>query len=131
MTGLDANVIVRYLAQDEPAQAARATAVFEQTLSVEEPGFVSLVAMVETVWVLRRAYRYSASETAAEIRRLLQIDSIIVQEEQSVFTAMVALEEGRGEFADALIGALDESAGCTHTLTFDRKAARLTGFQAL
>jgi predicted nucleic-acid-binding protein len=41
---------------------------------------------------------------------------------------MVALKEGRGSFADALIGALGASAGCSHSLTFDRKALRLPGF---
>ena len=55
MIGLDTNVLVRYLAQDDPAQSARATEIIERRLSDENPGFVSVVAMAEMVWVLQRA----------------------------------------------------------------------------
>jgi predicted nucleic-acid-binding protein len=54
--GLDTNFVVRYLAQDDPVQSAKATQVFECRLTEEEPGFVSLVTIVETVWVLDKAY---------------------------------------------------------------------------
>lgn len=49
---------------------------------------------------------------------------------QEVFTAMIALKEGYGSFADALIVALGARAGCSRTLTFDHKALRLPGFAA-
>jgi predicted nucleic-acid-binding protein len=52
-----------------------------------------------------------------------------VENEQEIFTAMMALKEGRGSFADALTAALDARAGCSRTLTFDRKASRLPGFE--
>lgn len=129
MIGLDTNVLVRYLAQDDPIQSAQASAIVERRLSEQDPGFVSLVAMAETAWVLERAYKLSATKIAAAIERILQIDVLAVESEQEVFTAMVALKEGRGSFADALIGALGAKAGCSRTLTFDRKALRLREFQ--
>ena len=61
--------------------------------------------------------------------RLLQPDVLVVENEQEVFTAMIALKEGYGSFADALIGALNARAGCSRTLTFDQKALRLAGFE--
>ncbi len=128
MIGLDTNVLVRYLAQDDPVQSARAAALIERRLSEEEPGFVSTVAMAEAVWVLERAYGLSDGEIAAAIERTLQIGVLMVECEQEVFRAMVALKEGRGSFADALIAALGAKAGCTHTVTFDRKALRVAGF---
>jgi len=85
--------------------------------------------MVETVWVLDRVYGLTNEEIATAIERMLQADALVVESEQEVFTAMVALEEGRGAFADALIGALCAKAGCSRTLTFDRKALRLSGFE--
>jgi len=90
--------------------------------------FVSIVAIIETVWVLDRAYRLAAHEIAAAVEHLLQADVLFVENEQEVFTAMVALKEGQGSFADAVISALGARAGCSHTLTFDRKALRLPGF---
>jgi predicted nucleic-acid-binding protein len=131
MIGLDTNVIVRYLTQDDAAQSAKATELLERQLSEEEPGFVSVVAMAETAWVLERVYGLTGYELAAAIERMLQVNVVIVESEQEVFTAMIAVKEGRGSFADALIGALGAKAGCAHTLTFDQKALRLPEFKIL
>jgi len=127
--GLDTNVIVRYLAQDDPQQSRKATDLFERHLTVEEPGFISIVAMAETVWVLERSYGLSARELASAIERMLRIEVVSIENEQEVFTAMIALKGKRGSFADAMIAALGAKAGCRHTLTFDEKALRLSGFQ--
>ena len=129
MIGLDTNVLVRYLTQDDPVQAAKATQIFERGLTVNKPGFVSVIAMVETVWVLDRAYGLTNSAIARVIERLLQVEVLVIENEQEVYTAMVALKQGRGSFADALIAELGARAGCSHTLTFDKRALRLAGFQ--
>jgi predicted nucleic-acid-binding protein len=131
MIGLDTNILVRYLAQDDPVQSPEATELIEQRLSEENPGFVSIVVMVETVWVLDRAYGLADHAIAAAIERALRVDVLVVESEQEVFAAMIALKEGHGSFADALIGAVGARAGCSHTMTFDRKASRLPGFKLL
>jgi predicted nucleic-acid-binding protein len=129
MIGLDTINLVRYLGQDDRVQSPLATKVIEHRLSEENPGFLSVVAMVETVWVLDRAYGLADAEIAAAVERMLQADTLVVENEQEVFTAMVALKEGRGAFADALIGALGARAGCACTLTFDKAALGLPGFE--
>lgn len=129
MIGLDTNILVRYLTRDDLGQSAQAVEIMEHRLTAENPGFISIVAMVETVWVLARAYGFAGREIAAAVERMLQADTLVVQNEQQVFTAMVTLKEGKGSFADALIAALAAQAGCSCTLTFDRKALRLPGFR--
>ena len=131
MIGLDTNVLVRYLTQDDVIQSPKATEIIERRLTESNPGFVSVVAMVETVWVLDRAYGFAAQGIAGAIERMLQIEVLVVEKEQEVFAAMVALKQGRGSFADTLIAELGASAGCLHTVTFDNKAARLPGFKLL
>lgn len=130
MIGLDTNIVVRYLVQDDPIQSAKATEVFEH-LTLENLGFVSIVAMVETVWVLDRAYGLETREIAAAVERLLQTEVLAVENEQEVFTAMIALKEGTGSFSDAIIGALGVKAGCAYTLTFDRKPSGRQGSNSL
>ena len=130
MIGLDSNILVRYLTQDDPIQSAKATEVIERRLTEENPGFVSIVAMVETVWVLDRAYELTTNEIAAAVERMLQTSVLVVENEQQVFTAMIAIKEGRCSFADALIVALGARVGCSRTLTFDQKTLRLPGFAA-
>jgi len=88
----------------------------------------SVVAMIEMVWVLERAYRLAEHETAAATERVLQADVLVVENEEGVFYAMIALKEKWGSFADALLAALDAGADCSHTFTFDHKALRLPRF---
>src|SRR5262249_54024958 len=128
MIGLDTNILIRHLTQDDPVQSPRANKLIEDRLTEDEPGFISVVALTETVWVLDRVYKYSAAEIAAVIERFLQTRTLIVDNETEVFCAMTALKEGHAPFTDALIGALGAKAGCSVTVTFDRKAARLPGF---
>ena len=128
MIGLDTNVILRHLLQDDPIQSPAATALIEGQLSETRPGFVSVVAMVETVWVLTRVYRFTNSEIAAAVERLLQVGVLVIENAPEVFAAMVMVKSGRGSFADALIGALGAGAGCTPTVTFDKAALRLDAF---
>jgi predicted nucleic-acid-binding protein len=128
MTGLDTNILIRYLTQDHAIQAAKATEILERRLTARDPGFVSVVAMVEIVWVLDRAYGLTAKEIATAVERLLQVEVLAIENEQEVLTAMIALKQGRGSFADALIAELGTRARCTRTLTFDQKAVRLPGF---
>jgi predicted nucleic-acid-binding protein len=128
MIGLDTNVLVRYFAQDDPIQSPRATDLIERRLDEDNPGFVSIVAMVETVWVLERAYGLVDEELAAIIERLLQAPVLVIENEVEVFTALTALKEGHGDFADALLGELGHRAGCSVTFTFDQRASRLPHF---
>lgn len=129
MIGLNTNILVRYLTQDDPVQSLKATEIIEQRLTEEAPGFVSIVVMVEIVWVLDRAYGLAAHKIAAAIERMLQAEVLVVEHEQEVFPAMIALKEGQGSFADAVIAALGARADCSCTLTFDQKALRLPGFR--
>jgi len=129
MIGLDTNILVRYLTQDDPAQSAKAAEILERRLTPKTPGFVSVVVVVETVWVLDRAYGLTDQDIAAAVERLLQVEVLTIEDEQEVFTAMIALKQGCASFSDALIAELGARAGCTRTLTFDRKAGRLPGFE--
>jgi len=129
MIGLDTNILVRYVTQDDPIQSTKAREIVERRLTEEKPGFVSIVAMVETVWVLERAYELTPVEIVRAVERILQTDVLVVEDEQEVFTAMIALKNGQGSFADAVIAALGAKRGCSRTLTFDRKAPRLPGFE--
>ncbi len=131
MIGLDTNILIRYLTQDDPLQSAKATTLVETRLSEANPGFVSIIVMVEIVWVLDRLYGVSAKNIAMAVERILQANVFVVEDEQDVFAAMIALREGHGSFADALIGARAVRAVCAETLTFDRKASRLPGFALL
>jgi predicted nucleic-acid-binding protein len=130
MIGLDSNILLRYFAQDDLVQSAIATSFIERRLTGEQPGFISLVTLAEVVWTLATRYKFSNPQIASILNRLLSTRAFVLQNEEQVFAAAVALEEGY-DFADALIGSLGLWAGCKRTLTFDRQASRLDGFRLL
>jgi predicted nucleic-acid-binding protein len=113
MIGLDTNVILRYLLQDDPKQTRQANQIVDRQLSEQNPGFVSLVTVLEIVRVLRSLWKQNPAQIASHLENLLAADSLEVQNEQQVFEAVFALKRGTGEFDDALIGALNIWAGCS------------------
>jgi predicted nucleic-acid-binding protein len=129
--GLDTNVIVRYLTQDDPAQSSLANALIEQTLSVENPGFVSTVALVEIVWVLESGYRCDRARVVTIVERLLRAKSLLVEDADRAWQATRAYAQGKADFADCMIERAGHANGCERTVTFDRAAARDAGMHLL
>lgn len=121
MIGLDTNVVVRYLVQDDPHQAAAANRVFDE-MDEASPGFLSLVTVVEVYWVLRRAYRVDAARCLELIAGLISAREIRVGQADVIVRALADCREGM-EFPDAVIAQLGSAAGCETTVTFDQGAA--------
>lgn len=130
MTGLDTNVLVRYLVQDDAAQAALATAAIS-ALTELAPGWIAREVMVETVWVLERAYRLPKDQIADAIDGLLAARELIVEEADRVGLAAQRWRDGGAGFADQMIALAGQGAGCRETLTFDAKAAKIAGMRQL
>ena len=124
MIGLDTNVLVRYLVQDDPAQSARANQLMENELSEEEPGFVGLVVLAETSWVLQRLYSATASEIRETVADLLGTSQFVVENRDAVTHALAKTQDNNCAFADALIAASAVGAGCASVVSFDRGAVR-------
>ena len=122
MIGLDTNVLVRYLTQDDPDQAARATRVVERELTEDTPGFIGLVVLVETVWVLQRLYRASAEEIRETVTDLLGSRTIVVENRDVVTRALALSRQNSCGLADAIIAASASNAGCDKVISFDRGA---------
>lgn len=122
MIGLDTHVLVRCVVQDEPDQSATATALIEE-LTETDPGYLSLVTVVELYWVLRRAYKIGASQCTGLLEGLVEARELRVDQEAVVRAALSATHGGL-DFADAVIAELGRAAGCRSTVTFDHRAAR-------
>jgi predicted nucleic-acid-binding protein len=129
--GIDANVLVRYLAHDDPVQTPMAIRLFERRLSASEPGHLSIVTLAEALWVLARRFRATPAELIEILQQLLSDPRLVVQHERAAWLAVEAAQEHGVDLADALIAFLNDEAGCVHTLTFDHRAARLPAMKLL
>jgi predicted nucleic-acid-binding protein len=130
VTGIDTNVLVRYLVKDDPAQAPLAVAVMN-ALTPAEPGWLGLAALAETVWVLSRTYRLNRDAIIAILAKLLASRDLVLEQRALVQAAFLRFRSGKAQFADCLIAASARAAGCTRTVTFDRVAARDAGMELL
>ena len=131
MIGIDTSVLVRFFAQDDAGQSSIARRLLLRELSDDLPGHVSLVALAEMSWVLRSRYKTARDEILTIIESLLCAPNIRVQDEDAVWAALDDCEGAGVGVADALIAAVDRHHGCSHTLTFDPKAARILGMNLL
>jgi predicted nucleic-acid-binding protein len=131
VTGLDTNVLVRFLTEDDPAQAERAAALMATLTATGQRAFISPVVLVEMSWVLRVAYEVSKADLLVTLDRLLATEQFVIGEKDVVREALAAYRKGRAEFADYLIGAIHRANGCERTVTFDRRLRGDTHFQML
>ncbi len=130
MIGVDTNVLVRYLTRDEARQAKLASDFLELECSPEIPGFLNDIVLCELVWVLEDVYGYERTQLAPVLEQLVRTVQLRVADTGRTWRAIEAYRKGH-DFADALIAELNSQAGCTETVTFDKRAGRLPSVRLL
>jgi predicted nucleic-acid-binding protein len=128
--GLDTNILVRYFVKDDPEQTPLAVNLI-YSLSPAEPGWVGQAAILELVWVLTRIYGVKKDRVAQILDKLLASRDIVVGQDDTAREALRLYRAGNTDFADCLIAASAKAAGCSRTVTFDRRAARDAGMQLI
>lgn len=130
MIGLDTNVLVRYIMQDDPAQSAKAAGLIE-SLDADNPGFIALVSVVELYWVLTSCYGLSDAQAASALEAVIRTRQFVVERADVVVRALSVFQAGKSDWPDCLIERSAAHAGCSQTVTFDERAARHAGMALL
>ncbi|NET71464.1 MAG: type II toxin-antitoxin system VapC family toxin [Sphaerospermopsis sp. SIO1G2] len=130
MIGLDTNILIRYFAQDDAKQSAKASEIIEQQLSKEHPAFIGSIVLVEMVWVLTRLYKMQPVDIMLIVKELINAVDIQLEHHEETWKAHQLVLSDNLDFSDALLGAIHHRHGCNYTLTFDRKAATSELFKA-
>lgn len=130
MLGLDTNVLVRFLVQDDQAQFERAQKLISRETRTGGHVLISLLVLLETEWVLRSRYGLTKTEILAAFSGLLASAELRFEDEHSIEQALFAWKDSAADFADCLLGARHRALGCRATASFDAKAIKLPGFVA-
>lgn len=130
MTGLDTNVLVRYLVQDDAVQSPKASACME-SFTPEHRGYVTLVALVELAWVLTSCYAMDKEGLIRILDTILRTRNLAVEQATTVWRAVSLFRSTKADFEDCLILCSCHTAGCEETLTFDNAAAKMAGMRLL
>ena len=131
MIGLDTNVLVRYLVQDAVAQAKLAAAAIESASGRGARVRLSAVTLCELVWVLESAYGQTRADVARALAQIVRTADFDIEHADHVRTAVEQYQATAADFADVLIGLVNDAAGCEYTLTFDRALKRLPHFKVI
>ena len=126
MTGLDTNILIRYVTQDDAQLSPRANAIMN-ALTAESPGWISVTVLAEFAWVLSRRFKIDRTGIHAVLAQLFVQPNLVIEQHELVRKAATQYLRGTADFSDYLVARSGEVAGCTATLTFDRKAAKSAG----
>ena len=129
MPGLDTNVLVRWLMDDDPKQSARARRLFTAARAGQTMFFVPATAMLELEWVLRSRYDFNKATVLQAFNALLETQELEFQSEAALEQALHLYRQGTAEFADCLHAGLCSAFDRAPLLSFDAKAARLPAIQ--
>jgi predicted nucleic-acid-binding protein len=128
--GLDSNLLIRYLVQDDPVQSKKAALRIDEALRSDEVLYLNHVVICESCSVLGRVYGYGFEEISDTLEKILSAAQFEFEEKDALWQALGDFRGSGADFADCLIGVKNLRAGCSATLTFDKRAARLAGFSA-
>ena len=131
MLGLDTNVLIRYLMEDDRRQYEKARRLIQREAGNGEPVLISLLVLLEVEWVLRSRYGLSKADILAAFSALLDAADLAFEDETSVEYALYSWKDSAADFADCLIEARNRRSGCRATATFDGKALKVAGFISL
>ena len=132
MRGIDTNVLVRYIVQDDPEQSRQATHFIERTCSGEESSiFITGIVLCELVWVLETSYEYPKESIIPVLEKILKTRQFCIYQSEILWNCFHDYQQINIDFADSYIAHLNASNSCEYTVTFDKKASRLKQFKQL
>ena len=131
MIGIDTNVLVRYITQDDELQSGIATEFIESYCSNGKKIFVNHLVICELVWVLKKCYKLSKPKTIEILQHILQISQFSIENAQVIWQALTDYKKGSADFADYVVGRTNIFNSCDETMTFDKKASKSKWFTLL
>ena len=123
MIGLDTNILLRSMLNDDPVQSPAARRLL-QSLDENNRGFVNVPVMLEFFWVLRSRYKLPRTRLVGALRDLLEVKHLEFEAFETIGKALVIYERLAADFSDAVIAMRNSELGADKTLTFDGKAVR-------
>lgn len=131
MIGIDTNVLLRLLLDDDPSQSATITELMSVHAKAPRSVLISDVVLAETVWTLRAVYDQPKPALMAVVEGLLGQPAFAFEDRGAVEQALASFGESSAGFPDCLIAAKHAALGCAFSATFDRKMRALPGAKLL
>jgi len=129
MKGIDTNILVRFLVGDDENQAKKVYKIFKKAEAEKKELFVSVLVVLELIWVLESAYGISRSEILDSIGSLLLMPIFKFENIKTLQNFILSASENKLDLSDLLIAHSANAHNCETVLTFDKKASKFKLFE--
>jgi len=123
VAGVDTNVFLRIFIQDDGPQHRAAVALVRSLGQV----FVGTVVLVESVWALRKVYKFPRVKLVRFLDSVLETDVFVIENREVIEAAMFGFSTGNGDFADHIVLESARRNGAERIYTFDLDFSRVPG----
>jgi len=131
MIGIDTNVLVRYLTQDDAIQSAQANKLIDSILTTDNCALISKIVLCELAWVLSNAYAYSREQISNVIQQILITQEFNIEDFDTAVKALQYYRKGNAGYADYVLAQTHHAMGAEYTVTFDKKALKNELFHSI
>jgi predicted nucleic-acid-binding protein len=129
--GLDTNILVRYITNDDPKWSPIARQFIDSQCTLKNPGFVHPLVLAEIIWAIKKLDGYNKQKTIALVREFLDADNLIIGNAHQVELALENYRASSAGFTDCLIATLNDEVGATPTYSIDKDAIKSAIFAAI
>jgi len=120
MIGVDTNLLVRILVEDDTEQLRRARSLLDGAAERSEIAFVGDIVLAELEWVLEDAYKVPRARILQALQGLVGSRRFEFDDRRRVVEALELYQNGKAELSDYLIGLSGSQHGASTTYTFAR-----------
>ena len=131
MIGIDTNILVRYFTNDDLVESKKAAELITSYSNIEASMFINNIVLCELIWVLERGYKYQKAQIVVLLKELLLTIEFFFENHEILWLSCLDYEKYPADFADILIGKLNNKSGCVKNFTFDKTAASALNFELL
>ncbi len=129
MIGLDTNILIRHLTQDDVVQATKVSRLLSEKTREGESFFINRIVLCELVWVLESAYGYSKTQIIEVMEKILITKQFEFEDSDLVWFALTQFRKSKADFSDLLIGLKNRGVECRTTLTLDKSLKGIETFE--
>ena len=124
MIGVDTNILVRFLVGDDTNQSQKVYQIFKKAESENSQLYVTILVVLELIWVLESAYDIKRDELLECLSQLILMPIFDFQNLSAIQKFIQIAQVTNFDLSDLLIAYVSEDGGCKQVLTFDKKASK-------
>ena len=121
MIGIDTNILVRFIVNDDEKQFEIAKDLILAYEGKKHTMFINDIVFCEVSWVLKMGYHYSRQEIYNVINAILSMEEFCFASQQLLIEAITLYKNTLADFSDCFIYVRNRAASCTKTYSFDKK----------